>query len=306
MLPERPWKLEALIRLAVSVFLCFCAGYIVSVALPAISAGKASLRLFAVDGLGLACLAAAMVLVRRSWAEGNAARRLLLVLVCAYSGMLLGFWGQHLAGTSKASVSTGQMLTALASFQGALLVFVPGFVREHELGLTDAFGLTQRWQVALAAGVFAACIFFPLGLMIQQIMGWLMENLPYFHVQPTPQQAVQTIRSANTWFDRITLAAATIIIVPISEEVLFRGILYTWIRNLGFKKLALVGTSLAFAIVHFYVQGLPALFLLAIILGVLYERTGNLVAPIVAHSVFNTLNLIVLYGFQNELQQQPY
>jgi membrane protease YdiL (CAAX protease family) len=63
---------------------------------------------------------------------------------------------------------------------------------------------------------------------------------------------------------------------------------------------------LAFAIVHFYLQGLPALFLLAIILGVLYERTGNLLAPIAAHSVFNTLNLIELFRMQNDLQHPPY
>ena len=54
------------------------------------------------------------------------------------------------------------------------------------------------------------------------------------------------------------------------------------------------------------ISALPALFLLAIILGILYERTGNLLAPIAAHSLFNTLNLIALYRFQNELQQQPY
>jgi membrane protease YdiL (CAAX protease family) len=278
----------------------------VSVALPVVSAGKVSGKLLAVDGLGLACLAAAMVLVRLSWNGGNAPRRLLIVLVCAYSGMLLGFLGQRLAGTSKVGVSTEQMLVALASFQGALLVFAPGFLRDHELGPTEAFGLSNRWPVALVMGICAACIFFPLGLVIQNVMAWLMENLPYFHLQPTPQQAVKTIQSANTWFDRITLGAATIIVVPIAEEVLFRGILYTWIRNLGYKKIALVGTSLAFAIAHFYVQGLPALFLLAIILGVLYEKTGNLLAPIAAHSLFNTLNLLALYRMQNDLQHPPY
>jgi membrane protease YdiL (CAAX protease family) len=306
MLPERPWKLEALIRLAGSVCLCLFAGFIISVALPVISAGKLSGRLLAVDLLGLACLGVALVMARRSWADGNVALRLLILMVCAYAGIFLGFWGQHLAGTSKVSVSTGQMLVTLASFQGALLTLVPGFTRENDLRVTEAFGLAQRWPNALFIGVCAACIFFPVGFVTQQIMGWVMENLPYFHMHPVPQQAVKTMQSANTWFDRIILGAATTIIVPISEEVLFRGILYTWIRNHGFKALALLGTSLLFAIVHFYIQGLPALFLLAILLGLLYERTGNLLAPIAAHSVFNALNLIVLYSFQSELQQQPY
>src|SRR6266699_229691 len=121
MLPARPWKLEAVIRLAASVFLSYGAGYIISLALPVLSAGHASDKLLALDGFALVCLAAAMILVRKSWSEGNTARRLAIALVCAYSGMLLGFWGQHIAGAAKHTVSTGQMLIMLASFQGALL-----------------------------------------------------------------------------------------------------------------------------------------------------------------------------------------
>src|SRR6266542_3203446 len=161
MLSARPWKLAAVIRLAVSVFLCFCAGYIISVALPVVSAGKASGKLLVLDGFGLACLGVAMVLVRRSWAEENAARRLVIVLVCAYSGMLLGFWAQHVAGPGKAGISSAQMLVALASLDGALLVFVPGFLREQQLGPVEAFGLTDRWPLALAYGALAACLFLP-------------------------------------------------------------------------------------------------------------------------------------------------
>src|SRR6266850_6618891 len=161
MLSARPLKLEAVIRLAVSVFWSFCAGYIISVALPIVSAGKASGKLLVLDGFGLACLAVAMILVRRSWAEGNAARRLVIVLVCGYSGMLLGFWAQHVAGPGRTAISTGQMLVALASLQGSLLAFVPGFLREQQLGPVEAFGLTNRWPLALAYGALAAGMFLP-------------------------------------------------------------------------------------------------------------------------------------------------
>jgi membrane protease YdiL (CAAX protease family) len=40
---------------------------------------------------------------------------------------------------------------------------------------------------------------------------------------------------------------------------------------------------------------LVPLFVLALALTWLYEKTGNLLAPIAAHSFFNAANLIVLY-----------
>jgi membrane protease YdiL (CAAX protease family) len=198
------------------------------------------------------------------------------------------------------------MLVALASFQGAFLAFVPGFLREHQIGPKEAFGLADRWPLALTWGILAACIFFPLGQMIQKATGWAMENLPYFPMRPVEQAAIQTIRSAPSWFDRLALGAGAVGLASIAEEVLFRGILYTWIKNLGFPQLALWGTSLIFALVHFNMQGIPALFLLALILTLLYERTGNLLAPIAAHSLFNGLNLIALYQLEKQIQQQPY
>jgi len=37
------------------------------------------------------------------------------------------------------------------------------------------------------------------------------------------------------------------------------------------------------------------LFVLAILLTALYERTDNLLAPITAHALFNTFNFALLY-----------
>ena len=306
MLSARPWNLEAVIRLVFSVFVCFCAGYLISVALPVLSAGKPAGKLLLLDAFGLICLAAALILSRRPWGVGNSGRRVAVLLVCAYTGMLLGLWAQHLAGRGEARISTGQMLVALASFQGALLAFVPGFLREHQERPVEAFGLANRWPLALGCGALAACLFFPIGLQTLKGTAWLMENLPFFPMRPVEQAAVNTIRSAPGWFDRLALGAATIILVPVSEEVLFRGILYPWIKNLGFPRLAIWGTSLVFAIVHFNMQGIPALFLLALILTLLYEKTGNLLAPIAAHSLFNALNLAQLYRIDFLIQQQPY
>ena len=115
--------------------------------------------------------------------------------------------------------------------------------------------------------------------------------------------AVETLRQAASWFDRCTLAAIIIVLVPVAEELLFRGILYPWIKQAGFPRLALWGTAVVFAAMHVNLTSFVALFILALILTWLYERTNNLLATITAHSLFNALNFAMV--FLSEKQSGP-
>src|SRR6185436_16944421 len=100
---------------------------------------------------------------------------------------------------------------------------------------------------AFLFGVIAACIFFPIGQKLQWISYLLMENLPQLALKPQEQEAVQTLRVATSWVNRLTLGTVTILLAPLGEELLFRGIIYPWIKQLGFPRLALWLTSLLFA-----------------------------------------------------------
>jgi membrane protease YdiL (CAAX protease family) len=85
-----------------------------------------------------------------------------------------------------------------------------------------------------------------------------------------------------------------VLLVPPAEEILFRGILYPWIKQAGYPRLALWGTALVFAGVHFNLVSFLPLAAFALVLAALYERTNNLLAPITAHALFNTLNFLLL------------
>lgn len=69
------------------------------------------------------------------------------------------------------------------------------------------------------------------------------------------------------------------IIVAVSEEMLFRGILHTF---LGF-----IIASTIFALIHFRylnkIALLISIFLLSFLIGYMYELTNNLLVPIAAH-----------------------
>src|SRR5262249_9857803 len=103
----------------------------------------------------------------------------------------------------------------------------------------------------------------------------------------------------------LVLGVGTIAVAPFAEEILFRGILYPWIKAAGFPRIALWVTAIAFGAVHMNVMNFLPLFVLALVLTLLYEKTNNLMAPIAAHSLFNAVNFVMLL-LQTASNSQPY
>ena len=84
-----------------------------------------------------------------------------------------------------------------------------------------------------------------------------------------------------------------VMVVPIFEELLFRGFLQTSLRSLsGNPWSAIVLTSLFFAILHPPTH-IPGLFFLSCGLGYAYERSGSLFRPILMHIFFNGSSVAV-------------
>jgi membrane protease YdiL (CAAX protease family) len=81
--------------------------------------------------------------------------------------------------------------------------------------------------------------------------------------------------------------------------------LYPLVKQLGRPRLAWFGVSFLFALIHWDAAAFVALFLLALALTWLYEKTDNLLVPITAHAFFNAVNLILLCFFQSELKPGP-
>jgi membrane protease YdiL (CAAX protease family) len=91
----------------------------------------------------------------------------------------------------------------------------------------------------------------------------------------------------------IILRVGAAVVSPLAEEVFFRGMLQTLLLSfLRSRWLAIVVTSLLFALPHEPLYALPALFVLAIFLGYAYERSGCLWPPILMHVLFNTKTLV--------------
>jgi membrane protease YdiL (CAAX protease family) len=300
MLSAKPWKADAIIRLVLSVIVCVYAGSVLVSAQHYVSAGgKVSARMFyPLAMVALGCLTATLVLISKPWPMENLSRRLLTLMLCAYSGLFLGTWVQQSSGVAGAESSIWRVIVASLSFQGAGLILIARFVREHHVSWSEAFGFSNHRGKALLLGLLIALLFLPLGWGLQQTSALVMTHLPYFKMQPEEQLPVHVLRVSMSWAGRITLGAAAILLAPVAEEILFRGILYPAVKQLGFPRLALWGTALLFAAVHMNAVTFVPLAVLAVVLTALYERTDNLLAPITAHALFNTLNFVTLFLVQ--------
>ncbi len=100
----------------------------------------------------------------------------------------------------------------------------------------------------------------------------------------------------------VALAAAAVLVAPVVEECLYRGLMQGAFGAIGarpFTRTLLVAAI--FSLVHVgavpsdaLAAALPALAVLGIALGVARERSGTLLVPMVAHAAFNGANLLIL------------
>ena len=92
------------------------------------------------------------------------------------------------------------------------------------------------------------------------------------------------------------LLLSVVVTAPLLEEIIFRGGIQTgllWIFARDRRWLVILLAAGVFMVVHASVNvyAWPGLFLLAVMLGWLYERTGSLWPAIGVHAVFNAANV---------------
>ena len=104
-------------------------------------------------------------------------------------------------------------------------------------------------------------------------------------------------QAALTLFSGPVAAALVIVlgglVVPLGEELLFRGLAYPVLRRLG-RVLAIVLTAGVFALAHGLNVVFAAAFLLGVVNAVLYERTGSIWPAVASHATFNTISFVLV------------
>ena len=197
-------------------------------------------------------------------------------------GMILG------SGGKQATLRETLLAHSVAS-AGALAV-VLAVIRARAVDLGLSFRRLPRDILRGAAGA-ALAIPVVFGVQYYAAKVWTPERHP-------ADLAVKADASALT---PLVVALGAVVVAPIVEEVVCRGILLGWLRK-ATPSPSWVSDLRANAVVSFLFAGLhlaqwPApipLFVLSMGLGELYRRSGGVVAPIVMHSLFNSVSTAAL------------
>jgi len=233
------------------------------------------------------------------WRTNQLGDQVIMMCGLLVSGMVASVVVTLLGASAGGSLTSGAsllaMLTASAVTLGAWLM-----VRQPEPTGMDTRG-TMPTSRAVVAGLIGLAIVWPwvslvanIGNLVQSALGGAT---PPDVAHRTLDALREHVHEPSAW----GVALVVVTLTPLTEEVVWRGAVQQALKRLGIPRLAAIGcTAVLFALVHWNavpdasrLSALPALAMLGFALGWLMERTGRLIAPVVAHAAFNAANLLL-------------
>lgn len=138
----------------------------------------------------------------------------------------------------------------------------------------------------------------PVGAVISVGSAFLLNPILYFMGKP-PTQAVVTIIDNSYGISALTAAFSVIVVAPIAEELLFRGLVLRSLQRRYRPAVAIAVSSVVFAAVHPLLDpkailAVVPLLILSLVSGTQAARSGNLSRSIWLHMGFNAISAILL------------
>lgn len=252
-----------------------------------------SAKLLAVVIAAILAYGTAIVMLSRQWSDEPNITKLTLLFALVQAGFLLTWEASRLVkGDIKSENPAILILVSAVTFQGLALLLVHFFLHQIRMGWIEGFGLNKNPGLTLIIGIAAGVLLVRPVLAINELLFHLFKWLTF---DPQPQRAVEVLSQTTSLFERAASCISTVLLVPIGEEIIFRGILYPWAKKRFSQSAAMWGTAILFGAIHLNLSSFIPLTYMAVVLVLFYEFTGNLLAPIAIHVVFNGWNFIELF-----------
>lgn len=223
--------------------------------------------------------------VLSSWKAWLGPAGLLLAIVLSLFAQLLVYGAAAIFGVHvDTSKPPGGVVIAGTALQDGIFVLTAallgrsaaGRIRSWQLGLRP----TPFWRSALLIVFMLFCFF-----LFSVIWAELIETT-------SKEKLLEQLGTNEATSLLIGSALLTCVIAPICEEILFRGFIFTSLRNWRGPWVSAILTGLLFGLVHG--ASAPAVYLLPLAalgfaLCLLYRASGSLYPCIAAHAINNSL-----------------
>lgn len=108
------------------------------------------------------------------------------------------------------------------------------------------------------------------------------------------QEVAQVLTDPMSWPLRAALYFIVIVVAPVFEEIVFRGILLpAFVSRIGLLP-GITCVSLLFAGLHWHLPSFLPLFLLSVMFCLAFARTRSLLVPLGMHAAFNGVTVIII------------
>jgi membrane protease YdiL (CAAX protease family) len=227
---------------------------------------------------------------RSSWAAPSPHRThrwglgayLLAEAVFLLTSALVGFAMVDDAGPTAIALAAALAVpTMLAAATALLITWVRGNGPRIDLGLEWS---SRDFGLGLAFGFGGLALTIPASIVYVAIVGEDATSAVgdvFGGIRAGPALAVLVL-------------VIVVLVAPLCEEILYRGLLWGGIEKLAGRWVAFVVSTLMFALAHFELTRTPLLFVVAIPIAIARLYTGRLLASIVAHQINNLLPGVVL------------
>lgn len=229
--------------------------------------------------------------------------RFLPAVGVALMGFLLGsiaaapvfaLLGDTTDGGASGVSELAQGIVVDAVLIGTLLVWL---ATRHR-GWREALRLMPRSHVAREVAIGAG-----LGVAVRLVAGIAAAIVIAILTTVTDREVAvpEQVTGDLQGFELVVFAVFAVVVAPVTEEFLFRGLLYRSIRDRHGVALGAVVSAILFGAIHYVPGPWPDALALQITmvvtglgLALVYERRTTLLAPIVGHAAFNLIAVAVI------------
>ncbi|MCE5236338.1 MAG: CPBP family intramembrane glutamic endopeptidase [Clostridiaceae bacterium] len=183
-----------------------------------------------------------------------------------------------LAGQGADFVLQNANLITIVSSAAALFFLWPVFAVQRKKYALEVSLLPARPALAPAAAIL-------LGLSFAFVLSIVLDLLPI------PESMWEEYEQySSTLADQshpLIAFLATVLVAPVTEEIFFRGLVYTRLKRGMPTAVALLVESAIFGLLHGAAIWMAYAFLLGVLMTLLYEKFGTVLVSMAFHAAFN-------------------
>jgi membrane protease YdiL (CAAX protease family) len=217
---------------------------------------------------------------------------LILAFVLLGFGLLLVFQtAGRLTHASRTDLILLQLVASLLTFLAALPL-LHLYLRLRGIRALEYLG--TGWRGTLRALRWLPLVLFQGALLILAVAFIQKLVFSLFDYTPPPQPLIKLLLETRSPAAIGLVCLLALVFAPVIEEVLFRGLFYRPLADRFGPAPATLISALVFALIHGSLFAFGQLFVLACLLAYVYERSGRIAIPILAHFLYNTVMILLV------------